>query len=50
MHDPEEPCAQLTDTVRLATRPQKAAALVEYALILSLISVLAVGSLVLVGR
>ena len=49
MDDTEESCARMTDTVRLAIRPQKAAALVEYALILSLVSVLAVGSLALAG-
>jgi len=45
----EESRARTTDTVPPAARPRKGAALVEYALILSLVSVLAVGSLALVG-
>ncbi len=49
MDDIEVPRARMTDTVLPATRPRNGAALVEYALILSLVSVLAVGSLALVG-
>ena len=49
MDDSEEPCARMADTAPPVTRPRKAAALVEYALILSLVSIMAVGSLALVG-
>jgi Flp pilus assembly pilin Flp len=39
----------MIDTVAVATRPRKAAALVEYALILSLVSLLVIGALALLG-
>lgn len=49
MEESEQSDTRAAIAVVSATRPHKAAALVEYALILSLISVLVFGSLALVG-
>ncbi len=49
MDDIEQPCTRAAIAAESTTRPHKAAALVEYALILSLISALVFGPLALVG-
>jgi Flp pilus assembly pilin Flp len=49
MDEPEQPRTRAAIAAVSATRPRKAAALVEYALILSLISALVFGPLALVG-
>ena len=45
MHDPEESRTRMANAALAAMRPRKGATLVEYALILCLISIIAVGAL-----